>query len=70
MTGGMIGPPVDAAASIASLDRTLITVNDLSTVRTVILFFLFLALIRFILDRERNNPHIMLTLTILYFIIP
>ena len=60
----------DAAATIASFDRTLITVNDLSTVRTVILFFLFMALIRFILDRERNNPHIMLTLTILYFIIP
>jgi len=65
-----VGTLSDAAATIASFDRALITVEGLSGVRTVILFFLFIVLIRFLLEREKNNPHILLTLTILYFIIP
>ena len=60
----------DAAAIIASWDMVVITADSLSAARTAILFFLLLALIRFFLDREKNNPHILLTITILYFIIP
>ena len=65
-----VGTLSDAAATIASFDRALVTVHSLSGLRAVLLFCIFFVLIRFLLDREKNNPHILLTLTILYFIIP
>lgn len=60
----------DASAIIASWDWAVITAGKLSPVRTVILLLLSMALLRFLLAREKNNPHILLTLMILYFIIP
>ncbi|MBN1386893.1 MAG: ComEC/Rec2 family competence protein [Bacteroidales bacterium] len=60
----------DAAATIASWDRVVITADGLSASRAVVLFFLLIILVRFLLDREKDNPHILLTITILYFIIP
>ncbi|MEA1887978.1 MAG: ComEC/Rec2 family competence protein [Bacteroidota bacterium] len=60
----------DAAAAIASWDVVIITANELSVVRTVILFVLSLVLIRFVLNREKNNPHLALALIILFLIIP
>ncbi|MBS0011704.1 MAG: ComEC/Rec2 family competence protein [Bacteroidales bacterium] len=60
----------DAAASIASLNSSVIQVNDITPLRTIILFCLILATLRFLLAREKNNPHIPLIICIIYYAIP
>lgn len=60
----------DSAASIASLEKAVISVSDISAPRAIVLFLLLMVLIRFLLDSEKNNPHILLTCIVLYFIIP
>ncbi|MDT8401993.1 MAG: ComEC/Rec2 family competence protein [Bacteroidales bacterium] len=60
----------DAASAIASINRVSVSVGEISVIRTVILFFFLLALITYLLERERKNLHIPLTIMILYLIIP
>jgi len=60
----------DAASAIASIDSVSVSVGEISAIRTVILFFFLLMLTSFLLDRERKNPHIPLTILILYVILP
>lgn len=58
----------DAASATASLPSAVIKVNNVTAPEAVILFLLLLATTRFLLAKERRNPHLPLALTILYLI--
>ncbi len=60
----------EAAAAVASLDMVVAGTGALSPARAVILFLLLAVSTCYLLDRERSNPHMPLTIMILYFIIP
>jgi len=59
----------DISGSIASFDAV-VSLDALSPVRAVILFFILMILLRYILNAERRNPHLLMSFSILYFIIP
>lgn len=58
----------DAASAMAALPAAVIKVNDISVQAAVLLFLVLFATSRFLLEKERRNPHLLLSLTILYFI--
>ncbi|MGM0667859.1 MAG: hypothetical protein ACQETA_11105, partial [Bacteroidota bacterium] len=60
----------DAAAAVASLDIAVAGTGALSPARAVILFLLLAVSTCYLLERERGNPHMPLTIMILYFLIP
>ncbi|MDZ7738370.1 MAG: ComEC/Rec2 family competence protein [Bacteroidales bacterium] len=59
----------DAASATASLPAAVIRVNDISAPAAVLLFLVLFATTRFILAKEKRNPHLLLVFAILYFII-
>ncbi len=59
----------DAASATAALPAALIRVEDISVPAAVLLFLVLLATARFLLEKEKRNPHLALALTILYLII-
>lgn len=59
-----------AAATVASFDMAVTTTGQLSAARAVTLFLLLAVISWYLLDKERRNPHIPLTIMILYFLIP